>query len=79
MVVLTVCNDGFQFNLAIPITFLVCCIFLLIIPLYAAPTDTGMGLAIVCSGVPVYLIGVAWKGKPKIFVQYVGKWISLLV
>jgi amino acid transporter len=60
-----------KFNIVIPITFLLCCTFLLVVPLWAAPYDTGMGLAIVFSGIPVYLIGVAWKGKPKVFVEYV--------
>ncbi|KAJ8305201.1 hypothetical protein KUTeg_017249 [Tegillarca granosa] len=54
-----------KFNIIIPITFLCAVIFLLIIPLYAAPDDTGMGMLIVLSGLPVYVIGVKWKNKPK--------------
>ena len=30
-----------QFNLAIPITFSICILFLLILPLFAATSDTG--------------------------------------
>ena len=59
----------------IPLTFMVCIVFLLIVPLYAAPYDTGMGLAIVCSGIPVYLVGVVWTSKPEVFQRYVSKYI----
>ncbi len=52
--------------------FMVVVTFLLIVPLYAAPYDTGMGLLCVVSGIPVYLIGVAWKNKPKVFNDYMG-------
>ena len=60
-----------QFNILIPITFMICVIFLLVVPLYAAPADTGMGLVIVCSGIPVYIVGVAWKRKPAAFNRFV--------
>lgn len=60
-----------KFNIAIPIIFLCCVTFLLIVPLYAAPYDTGMGLVIVLSGVPAYLLGVSWKKKPKSFRRFV--------
>ncbi|CAH1780167.1 unnamed protein product [Owenia fusiformis] len=59
-----------KFPIIIPISFLIICIFLLIVPLYAAPVDTGIGVAIVASGVPVYLIGVKWKNKPKSFLRF---------
>ena len=62
----------FQFPLIVPISFLVACSFLLIVPLYAAPVDTGFGVLIVCTGIPVYLLGVLWKGKPKAFTDLVG-------
>jgi len=60
-----------KFNIMIPISFAIAVLFLLIIPLYQVPKDTGMGLICVLTGIPVYLIGVAWKGKPKIFNRYV--------
>lgn len=67
-----------QFNIAIPVVFLLCVTFLLVVPLYAAPYDTGMGVVCVLSGIPVYLIGVAWKSKPKIIRQYVCEYQSFL-
>ena len=67
-----------QFNLAIPLIFLAVVLFLLIMPLYAAPTDTGMGLLCVLTGIPVYLICVKWKNKPRVFEQYVSEYASSL-
>lgn len=62
-----------QFNIAIPILFGLACIFLLIAPLFAAPRDTGMGCLITLTGIPVYLIGIAWTNKPKAFNRFMGK------
>ncbi|KAI8746665.1 large neutral amino acids transporter small subunit 2, partial [Biomphalaria glabrata] len=56
--------------LFIPFFFLITVLFLLIVPLMAAPYDTGMGVLIVCSGIPVYLIGVVWKSKPRAFQRF---------
>ncbi len=63
----------FQFTLAIPIFFLLFCVFLLIVPLYAEPESTGMGLLIVCTGIPVYWFGVLWKRKPIAFQRFIGE------
>ncbi|XP_052232637.1 large neutral amino acids transporter small subunit 2-like isoform X2 [Dreissena polymorpha] len=60
-----------KFNIAIPVAFLIAVIFLLIVPLFAAPKDTGMGLLLVLTGLPVYLIGVCWKSKPRAFTEFV--------
>lgn len=60
-----------KFNIIIPITFLLAVIFLLIVPLFAAPKDTGMGLLLVLTGVPVYIVGVRWKSKPKVYTDLV--------
>ena len=59
--------------MVIPVTFLLCCVFLLVVPLYAAPYDTGVALICVLSGIPVYLLGVSWKKKPKSFNRFVGQ------
>ena len=63
----------FQFPIFIPIIFMAAVIFLLVVPLYAAPRDTGMGLMIVLSGIPVYIVGVAWKTKPVSFNKFVSE------
>ncbi|KAH9499797.1 Large neutral amino acids transporter small subunit 2 [Bulinus truncatus] len=56
--------------LIIPFFFLLTVLFLLIVPLMAAPYDTGMGVLIVCSGIPVYVLGVMWKKKPTVFQNF---------
>lgn len=56
-------------NTAIPIIFLCMCAFLLIMPMYEKPMECLIGLIIMAAGVPVYLIGVSWKKKPKSFLN----------
>lgn len=51
-------------NLALPIIFLICCLFLTIVPAVTEPLNTGIGLAITLSGVPVYYICIKWEKKP---------------
>ncbi|XP_069112799.1 large neutral amino acids transporter small subunit 1-like [Argopecten irradians] len=60
-----------KFPLFVPFLFLVFVLFLLIVPLYAAPYDTGMAVVIVLSGIPVYVLGVVWKSKPKIVIEFI--------
>ncbi|XP_041376190.1 large neutral amino acids transporter small subunit 2-like [Gigantopelta aegis] len=66
-----------RFPLIIPIMFLAAVVFLLIVPVYAAPKDTGMGILIVCSGIPVYVLGVKWKNKPQVFTKCVASLTKL--
>nr|XP_018898260.1 PREDICTED: Y+L amino acid transporter 2 [Bemisia tabaci] len=49
---------------ALPIMFLICCVFLVSVPVVAEPFNTIVGLLIILSGVPVYYIGIKWKTKP---------------
>jgi len=49
-----------------PIIFAIVCLFLIAFPLYHNPSECGMGLIIMFSGVPVYLVGVKWR-KPEYF------------
>ncbi|ESP04986.1 hypothetical protein LOTGIDRAFT_184960 [Lottia gigantea] len=53
-----------------PILYTIVTIYLVVLPLYASPFETGIGCAIIATGIPVYLIFVAWKGKPKFIDRY---------
>lgn len=57
----------FQVNLFFPITFVIICAFLIIVPVYVAPYECGMGLLITLAGIPIYYVGVQWKDKPEWF------------
>ncbi|CAK9303809.1 unnamed protein product [Gordionus sp. m RMFG-2023] len=47
------------------IVFLLMCVFLVVVPIMASPRDMGIGLGIVLTGLPAYLITVKWKNKPR--------------
>ncbi|XP_012934927.1 Y+L amino acid transporter 2-like [Aplysia californica] len=61
-----------------PIIYTIVTIYLVILPLYASPTETGIGLLIICTGIPVYIIFVAWTSKPKIFDRYMDNMTTFL-
>uniref|UniRef100_A0AC35U5R6 Large neutral amino acids transporter small subunit 1 n=1 Tax=Rhabditophanes sp. KR3021 TaxID=114890 RepID=A0AC35U5R6_9BILA len=54
-------------NLIWPTIFLTGCIALVLVPIYGAPKDTAIGIAIMLTAVPVYVVFIAWKNKPKFF------------
>ncbi|XP_076336021.1 large neutral amino acids transporter small subunit 2-like isoform X2 [Tachypleus tridentatus] len=60
-------------SLAIPVSFFLCCVFLTVIPLYAQPMETGLGLLIILSGVPVYFILIKNKRKSAAISSISGK------
>ncbi|XP_076333155.1 Y+L amino acid transporter 2-like [Tachypleus tridentatus] len=60
-------NRPIKLNIVIPIVFLLICGFLVFLPFYVNPWDTGIGLAITLSGVPVYYLTVKWKKKPWLY------------
>ena len=35
-----------------------------LLPMIAQPVETGIGLAMILTAVPVYLVFIQWKGKP---------------
>lgn len=51
-------------NICVPIAFVIICVFLLIMPIFEAPFEVGMGALITLSGVPFYFACVVWKDKP---------------
>lgn len=56
-------------SLWVPITFVIICAFLIIVPCYVAPIEVGMGVAITLLGVPFYYICVMWRNKPQGFLD----------
>ena len=42
--------------------------------MYCESCVAGMGILIMASGVPVYLICVSWKKKPEGFYEIMGEW-----
>ncbi|XP_022235558.1 Y+L amino acid transporter 1-like, partial [Limulus polyphemus] len=56
-----------KLNILVPIVFLLICGFLVFLPFYVNPWDTGMSLVLTLSGVPVYYLTVKWEKKPLLY------------
>ncbi|GFG38306.1 hypothetical protein Cfor_11599 [Coptotermes formosanus] len=52
-------------NLVFPIVYIIASLFVTIVPMIASPVETGYGCLMILTSVPVYLIFIAWKKKPK--------------
>lgn len=52
-------------NLALPLTFLVICTFLVLFSCFINPVEVGIGIAFIAFGVPVYCVFIKWQNKPK--------------
>lgn len=52
-------------NIILPVTFFVIAAFLVTLPMYVKPWEVGVGLLMILSGIPVYLIFVFWQDKPR--------------
>ncbi|CAH1997380.1 unnamed protein product [Acanthoscelides obtectus] len=53
-------------NLFWPVLYLACTVFVTAVPMVASPYETGMGLLMILSSVPVYFVFIHWP-KPKWF------------
>jgi len=47
-----------------PFLYCLATVFITIVPMIASPVETGIGIAIILTGVPVYFIFIYWKNKP---------------
>lgn len=54
-------------SLILPITFMFLITFLVVFPLFGNAVECLIGLAMILTGIPVYIVMVAWTGKPKSF------------
>ncbi|KAG8227220.1 hypothetical protein J437_LFUL003426 [Ladona fulva] len=60
-------------NLFFPIIYILCSVFVTIVPMIASPVETGYGCIMIFTSVPVYLIFIAWKNKPKTVQRMLGE------
>ncbi|KAG8229592.1 hypothetical protein J437_LFUL002315 [Ladona fulva] len=59
-------------SIALPVIFVIVCIFLLVLPCYVRPFEVAMGVIITLTGIPFYFFGILWKNKPQWFEERLG-------
>lgn len=57
-------------NLCIPVTFIVLCVVLVLLPSLEEPENLLIGILIIIAGIPVYYVGVYWKNKPACYNRF---------
>lgn len=58
-----------------PIIYIIASIFITIVPMFSSPKETGFGCLIILTGVPVYLLFIGWKNKPKPIQNSIGNYL----
>ncbi|CAG2167325.1 unnamed protein product [Oppiella nova] len=58
-------------SLILPVVFFITCTFLVLLPFYVSPYETGIGAAITFSGIPVYMVTIYWRSKPLIYKRFI--------
>lgn len=62
-----------KIHFMIPVTFVLLCAFLIVVPCFDAPWEVFMGVVFTLAGIPFYYLGVAWKNKPEWYQQRITK------
>ena len=57
--------EQLQVNIVLPVLYLLICAFLVVLPLSTTPRLVGVAMVIICAGIPVYIVCIYWKGKPR--------------
>ncbi|KAK9881739.1 hypothetical protein WA026_017261 [Henosepilachna vigintioctopunctata] len=58
-------------SLLCPILYILATIFITAVPMVASPVETGIGILMILSSVPVYFVCCYWKNKPRCFLKLV--------
>lgn len=67
------CMFFLQVYLFIPVTFVLGCVFMIVVSFWAAPFECLVGSGIILTGIPAYLLGYKWK-KPHVVQKMLGEW-----
>uniref|UniRef100_A0A9J8AK65 Solute carrier family 7 member 5 n=1 Tax=Cyprinus carpio carpio TaxID=630221 RepID=A0A9J8AK65_CYPCA len=63
-------------NILLPISFVLACLFLIVVSIWKTPVECAIGFGIIATGVPVYFVGVWWQNKPKWLLQIICECLS---
>ncbi|KAI5713623.1 hypothetical protein M8J76_002350 [Diaphorina citri] len=58
-------------HLIFPAAYLIASVFVTLVPMMASPVETGIGCLMIATSVPVYMVFIAWRNKPKVFTKSV--------
>ncbi|VDN41423.1 unnamed protein product [Dibothriocephalus latus] len=53
----------------VPIVFLLGDLFVLILTIYQQPRESLSNIILILSAIPIYIIGIGWKRKPKSWIR----------
>ncbi|KAJ8785921.1 hypothetical protein J1605_006881 [Eschrichtius robustus] len=75
-VVQSIRKDSEEVHLALPVLFILACLFLIAVSFWKTPVECGIGFTIILSGLPVYFLGVCWRNKPKWLLQGICEYLA---
>lgn len=58
-----------KISLIWPIVYLIATAFITAVPMIASPVETGKGILMILSSIPVYYVCIYWTNKPQCFVK----------